>query len=273
MLKRVQRIISALFAFIIVISVFCVPVSADCGPKPTLKVRIVNPPDSKYCVALLTYKSYEPSKEDREKGYDKFYTDGYGLFLSPVGTNIHESNETGVYGFHYMVPWEFKVIVITDNGDKYVSNLIKRNSFHSECTFNVSNGVLKEEAFTSYNVLRYSIPAVLCFVVTILSEMLVLLWFRLSIKKNLKQLFFINIVTQIFLNVVTFFINIFWVWAAAELVIIIVESAYYRKRLVNRDGEQVPGRNVAYGIVANLFSLSMELPMLLIVYLILMFFG
>ena len=103
--------------------------------------------------------------------------------------------------------------------------------------------------------------------------MLVLVWFRLSFKKCLKHFFLINIITQIFLNVVTILISNILVWAAAEIVIISVESLYYRKRLITRDGKLFPKRNVCYGIVANLFSVFQELPLLLIVNLFLMYTG
>lgn len=273
MRNRFQRIIAALFVAIIICSAFCVQVSADAGPKASLKVKIVNPPKSKYHVALLTYKANIPSQQEMEKQYGEYYDGFYGLFMSPVGTNIHESNESGIYRFHYMVPSEFKVIVIDDTGRKYVSNEIKRQNFHSECTFDVKTGVLKEDVFTGYNVIRYAISAAVCFEVTIITEMLALLWFRLSFKKSLKHLFFINIITQVFLNVVTICINNIWAWAAAELVIIIVESAYYRKRLISRDGELFPKRNVCYGIAANLFSLVQELPLLLVVNFVFLFIG
>ena len=273
MRSRIQRAIAALFAAIIVCAAFCIPVSADVGPKPTLKVRIKNPPDTAYHVALLTYRSREPSQEEIEKYIGKYYDNGYYLFWSPVGKNVQDSNESGIYRFHYMVPSEFKVIVLTDDGTKYVSNEIARKGFHTECTFDIQTGVLKEDFITEYNVKRYAVSAVLCFIITIESEMLALFWFRLSFKKCLKHFFLINIITQIFLNVVTIFINNIWVWAAAEVLIITVESLYYRKRLITRNGELFPKRNVCYGIVANLFSLSQELPLLLIVNLFVMYTG
>lgn len=274
MRNRIQRAIAVLFAAIIVCTAFCVPVSADVGPKPSIKVRIKNPPDTTYHVALLTYLSREPSQEEMERIYGKYHDNGYYLFRSPVGRNIQDSNESGIYRFHYMVPSEFKVIVVTDDGKIYVSNNeIARKAFHTECTFDIQTGVLKEDFITGYNVKRYAVSAAVCFIVTIASEMIALLWFRLSFKKCLKHFFLINIITQVFLNVVTIFINNIWVWAAAEVVIITVESLYYRKRLITRNGELFPKRNVCYGIVANLFSLFQELPLLLIVNLFLMYTG
>lgn len=273
MKNRFQRVIAALFAAIIVCLAFYIPVVADVGPKPTLKVRIKNPPETAYHVALLTYRSGEPSQEEMEKYIGKYYDGNYYLFRSPVGKNVQDSNESGTYRFHYMVPSEFKVIVLTDDGTKYVSNEIARKGFHTECTFDIQTGVLKEDFITEYNVKRYAVSAILCFLLTIESEMLVLLWFRLSFKKCLKHFFLINIITQIFLNVVTIFINDIRVWAAAEVLIILVESLYYRKRLITRNGELFPKRNICYGIVANLFSLSLELPLLLIINLFLLYTG
>ena len=273
MKNRFQRIITALFAAIIVCLVFYIPVVADVGPKPTIKVRIKNPPDTTYHVALLSYRSKEPSQEEMEKYIGKYYDNGYYLFWSPVGRNVQDSNESGIYRFHYMVPSKFKVIVLTDDGTKYVSNEIARKRFHTECTFDIQTGVLKEDFITEYNVKRYAVSAILCFLLTIESEMLVLVWFRLSFKKCLKHFFLINIITQIFLNVVTILISNILVWAAAEIVIISVESLYYRKRLITRDGKLFPKRNVCYGIVANLFSVFQELPLLLIVNLFLMYTG
>ena len=135
------------------------------------------------------------------------------------------------------------------------------------------NRTSKEELFAGPMIISRLIGIIICYSVTILTEMLVLLMFSYPIKKNLKKLFFINTVTQVFLNVVISFSGNLLIWAAAELVIVIVEAIYYSNRLVNRKGENKRGRNVGYAVAANLFSVIHELPVALIVNFILWYLG
>lgn len=97
--------------------------------------------------------------------------------------------------------------------------------------------------------------------------------FTLPFKKNMKHFWFINTVMQVFLNAVLLISSDLRIWAAAELVIIAVETLYYRNRLVNRNGEHNKKRNESYAIVANVFSLIHELPPALIVNLIMRYKG
>lgn len=262
---------------------FYVPVSADIGPKPSIKITVMNPPEGGYYVALLSQKGglstdiaereLKPEEKDIALYFAEYNQDGYSVFISPVGQNIQKNNSEGIYIFHYMVPENFKVLLLTADGKEYVSNPINKSSFHADCTFDAGSGILKEQIYTNYNVLKTLISIFICFTVTVLTEMLVLPMFALPFKKNLKHIWFINIVTQIFLNAVILFSSNILIWAAAEILIIITESLYYRKRLINRKGENNKGRNIVYAVAANLFSLIHELPVVLLVNIIFMYNG
>lgn len=267
--KSISILAATLVAFMCLLC-FYVPVSADVGPKASIKIKVKNPPEGGYVVALLSKETGVRPDDNEKNVYNK---DGYTVFYSPVGKNIQQRNDEGVYFFHYMVPKSFKVLLITDDGREYVSNEITRKAFDATCTFDVEAGTLKEELFAGPMIISRLIGIIICYSVTILTEMLVLLMFSYPIKKNLKKLFFINTVTQVFLNVVISFSGNLLIWAAAELVIVIVEAIYYSNRLVNRKGENKRGRNVGYAVAANLFSVIHELPVALIVNFILWYLG
>ena len=261
---------AAVLAAFICLLCLCVPVSADAGPKASIKIKVMNPPEGGYVVALLSSETGIRPDDNEKNVYNK---DGYMVFYSPVGKSIQKRNDEGVYFFHYMVPKSFKVLMITDDGREYVSNEITRRAFDANCTYDVEAGTLKEDLYAAPMILSRLIGIFICYSVTILTEMLVLLMFSYPLRKNLKKLFYINTITQVFLNVVIWFSGDLRIWAAAELVIVIGEAVYYSNRLVNRKGENKMGRNVEYAVAANLFSVIHELPVALIVNLILKYLG
>jgi hypothetical protein len=254
------------------------------GPKPTLTVKITNPPDEDYYVGLLEEREFydwgfanRGFTEDEADIVDYFLTydkDGYVLFQSPVGGNIKRSVDDNTYTFTYMVPDTFKVLVYTASGDEYVSDVITRHAFHSEFYYDVSTGAIRENRITKVSFQKFVVSTVLCIGITLGLEALILLGFSLARKKNWKYFFFINLITQTVLNVLltlSGFISMFFIivtWLVSEILIITVESVYYSKRLINKNDECRPARNVAYGITANIVSLLAELPVLFIINLI-----
>ena len=272
--KKSTRLIATVIIAIIVFMISFVPVYADFGPKPSITITIKNPPDDTYYVALLhKAKPYHWHEEEVDERYE-YYVDGYSIFESPVGTNIKESNAEGRYVFSYMVPDTFKVLVVTSDGKEYVSNEITAFAFDSECIYDMSTGVLKENVITVRNVTKVSVRFLICFVLTVAMEAFVMLMFSLTYHKNFNYLLIINVITQILLNVVTILtlkmhlgggrMNLIG-WLATEIAIIIIESVYYCKRLKHKDGEIHSVRNVIYGVVANIFSLLIEVPAFFIV--------
>ena len=128
--------IHLIFYFILSISQ---DVNADMGAKPSISITIENGPDE-YFVALLEKRNYgientvETSTDVKvenvteESVYNflkSFRYDGYVFFESPVGSNVKKSdkneNPAEIYHFTYMVPSDFRVILIDTDGNLYLS--------------------------------------------------------------------------------------------------------------------------------------------------------
>ena len=280
--KPLSRALLLILTVAVVFSLSYVPVFADVGPKPSITITIKNPPAETYYVALI-YK-HEPShwfdgqdelnNEEQEirEYFENYYVDGYSLFESPVGYNIKRSNSEGKYEFYYMVPDTFKVLIVTSDGKEYVSNEITTIAFDAECVYDVSAGVLRENVITVRNVAKVSIRFFICFVLTVAMEAFAMLIFSLTYHKNFDHLLIINLITQILLNVVTIVTLktnmgqlMMIIWLATEIAIIIIEAAYYCKRLQHKDGDCHPVRNVIYGVTANILSLLIEVPVFLVI--------
>ena len=281
--ERLIRIPAAIVIALLFLLCFYVPVSADIGPKPSIRIKVKNPPEGVYYIALLSQKGgirtnlserdLKPEDKDIAQFFKEYSKDGYHVFFNPTSSNIQKNNSENSYRFYYMVPDTFKVLLLTVDGKEYVSNTITKKAFNADCTFDAASGELTEQIFTKYNIHSALIGTFVCFTATVLTEMAVLPMFALPFKKNMKHFWFINTVTQVFLNAVLLISSDLRIWAAAELVIIAVETLYYRNRLVNRNGEHNKKRNESYAIVANVISLIHELPLALIVNLIMRYKG
>ena len=103
-------------------------------------------------------------------------------------------------------------------------------------------------------------------------EGIILLCFGLFRKKNLKYFLIVNIATQFLLFVYNFlsrlfvpvFKNHFTLWIIMEIVIMVIETIWYSKKLVNKQDKVSMVRNIFYAITANLISALIDLPVLLI---------
>lgn len=269
------------------------PVRADMGPKPSIEVTIENPPSSDYYIALVSQAEGSKHADSMIKEYEKredlgeeenhireliyqYNVDDFSLYICPLRPQMSRSDEDHVYDFTYMVPSEFKVILVTMDGTIYTSPVLYRYGYNCTCTYDVAAGTLVETTDTRMAAGLYLIRAALCFVGTIIIEMLIMFPFSLSVKKNFKPFIFINFVTQALLNgslllgdqiryrMRARFDYTIIAWFAAELAIIVIESTYYAKRLKKKNGDIEPKENVAYGLCANIVSVVLEIPVYII---------
>ena len=281
----------AMTAFILVSS-FARIVCADTGPKRSIEIKILNAPTEPYYVALVMPTKYvadindvsrfDHIPEDHDWVREIFYEydeDGFRLFTYAGGTNsirysgwdsdFYKGENTVEYG--YMVPSTFKVMVVTESGEVTVSNEITAKIFHSRCEYDYSTNTLKEVYVPSFGP-DFFIETVLYLANTLIVEGIVLLCFGLFRKKNLKYFFIVNLTTQFMLFVynflsrlfITVLMNHFALWIVMEAVILAVETIWYCKKLVNKQGDVSKVRNIFYAITANLISAFIDVPILLI---------
>ena len=288
-----KRFIAASLITFIIVTCFTRVVMADMGPKRSIEIKILNAPTEPYYVALLMPTDYvadidDPSRfdhipEDKDWVREIFYEydeDGFRLFTYPAGTNsicysgwqndFYRGENIIEYG--YMVPSTFKVMIVTDSGEVTVSNELTAKRFHSQCEYDYSTNTLKEIIVPAYGP-DFFIETALYLVVTLVIEGIVLLCFGLFRKKNLKYFLIVNITTQFLLFVFNFLsrmfvvvlLNHFALWIVMEAVILVIETIWYSKKLVNKNGDVSKVRNILYAITANLISAFIDLPILLIV--------
>ena len=288
-----KRFIAASLITFIIVTCFTRIVMADMGPKRSIEIKILNAPTEPYYVALLMPTDYvadidDPSRfdhipEDKDWVREIFYEydeDGFRLFTYAGGTNsicysgwqndFYRGENIVEYG--YMVPSTFKVMIVTDSGEVTVSNELTAKRFHSQCEYDYSTNRLTEVLIPSIGPDFY-IETALYLVITLVVEGIVLLCFGLFRKKNLKYFFIVNLVTQSMLFAfnllsrifITILFNHFALWLVMEAVILVVETIWYSKKLVNKNGDVSKVRNIFYAITANLVSAFIDVPVLLII--------
>lgn len=276
-MKRINKTILLLLLTVMVISIFPTHVHADMGPKPSIKLTVVNAPED-YYIALLAdeFERDMPESElridsvteDSVREYLKnFYYNGWYFFESPVGRNVYKKNDEGVYLFDYMVPNPFRVIIISTDETITISKEIHIEEYNSEVTYDFAADTLTEKNIgKGYGKRIFWI--IVCYILTLIFEYIMLKIFRYpKNKRNLICFFVTNTITQIALNT---FVAVFWntglamfivsIWI--EIFIIAIEAIVYAFNLVDMYDDRHPARGIAYSIAANLFSIFMGVVLL-----------
>lgn len=285
--RKIRIALAILSAFMCLICLSTTVFAADQGPKPSIKITIKNPPEGDYYVALLESGNGPMLNEyeyDVEYGYvdenpinEIFYSyfeDGYRLHLSPVGSNILPSCDNHEYRFGYMVPGTFKVMVVTADGQVFVSNDITRKAFHAECVYDHQTGILVER-MTFRSTAKYLTTAIICYVITLVLEAFILRLFHYPYGRNKRPFILINTVTQVFLNFVVVIVPLAikslsssmmtaFLWLFAEIIVIVIEVIYLRPRLKDYKGEIRKTKTGLCVVLANIVSVLADLPIYLI---------
>ncbi|MCR5214999.1 MAG: hypothetical protein K6E10_11340 [Eubacterium sp.] len=246
------------------------------GAKPSIEIKLVNEPDQHFYLALLEsergasgtnseLKLDNVNEETVQKYLEDFYYNGWEFFQSPVGQNIYENQEDGEYFFSYMVPYDFKIIIICDDGRVYLSDNINPKEFDAVVIYDVETGTLTE--YIEDKTVRHTLYVVICFLLTLAMELLVLKLFRYPFtKRNIFCFILINLLTNVPFN--TFLINqhtdivMVFLWIFAEALIMLIESIFYLITLRDTEGKPRRGKSFLYGVVANLVSAILGLVIL-----------
>ncbi len=268
LLSSAQKRISFTLCMLVMFFLSVQTVHADMGAKPSIDVTIENAPEG-YYVALL--RGSDKDQGDNSELFLKDVTEesvysyldnlsykGWFYHESPVGTNCFHSNESDRYGFGYMVPDPFRVIVISDDGHVYISDELDQKEFNATCVYDLKAGTLKELRVGI--IAKRVLAVVLCFLFTLLIEFGVFLLFRFArTKENILCFLITNAVTNIPFNIfivnsisglVLLFYGFFF-----ELLITIVESLVYANILKDAEGRQHKVKGFIYGVVANMSSI------------------
>lgn len=280
----------SLIAFIFV-TFFSRVVMADTGPKRSITVKILNAPTEPYYVALVCPTDYVGDINSKNRGdylpedhdwvreiFYEYNVDGYRLFCyagqhnsikySEDDFDFHEGEN--IIRYNYMVPSTFKVMIVTESGEVTVSNEITAKIFRSKCEYDYAKNTLKEVYVPSFGTDFY-VETAWYLGITLVVEGIVLLCFGLFRKKNLKYFLIVNLTTQFLLFVYNFLSRLFIIilmnhyvlWIVMEVIITVIETIWYSKKLVKKQGDVSKVRNIIYAITANLISAFIDVPILL----------
>lgn len=256
---------------------FCFPARADMGPKPEINITVKNPPDEEYYLDLLIEGdadgNYYPNikngsavyndelldllRKNRETGWHLGITDGTGTPMSGKLTGVQDDSKM-VHHFGYIgVPDQFKIIVVTKNGNVQISEVYNRHSFTSNLVYDYRKNSVRDRAPI---VLAYLFQFVTTCIPTLIVEGILLLAFGFSSKQNWKKFLYVNLITQILLTATMGqalikggLLMAMIVQFIIELLILIGESTAYAF-LLEGHGR---GRRIGYGITANLCTWAM----------------
>ncbi|MBO4485493.1 MAG: hypothetical protein J5738_08905 [Lachnospiraceae bacterium] len=244
---------------------------ADTGPKPSITVKVRNAP-AEYYIALSgggghdRYTKDEISRlkkenpgEKEHQAIDKIFS--LRIHITPVGKSCYRS-DGHTYTFGYMVPSAFEVVIVSLDGEVYMSDTVWKKRYNAVFEYDVSTGEIHEIIKESR--MLYASGAIGCYILTLIFEGLVLFAFKLaSKKKNWIHFLIANTVTQIILNVylvnnvterdTSFFVLLYFLFI--EVIICIIEAVYYGLTLRKKDGGKAGGMAVLYACTANTVSL------------------
>lgn len=264
---------------------------ADFGPKPQLTVRVKNAPQESYYLDLLAEGNWDAEDVDSNDGIEWSYHDKedtldpdlLALLRDNVPTGWHacvaqgttgapiygelysestdaSGNDLHVFGYHG-VPSTYRIILVTQSGKVWVSDILNRRVLQSSVTVNWSDDTSAVTVSVPSTIPGYLLQLVATLVPTLLIEGIILLLFQYSWKQNWKAFLLVNLITQGLLAIASsvyaiqsgpnmFSYLIFFL--PAELFILIAEAYLYAGRGMLKGHSKK--RAAAYAVTANLIS-------------------
>lgn len=266
---RSKKILSILLGIVMLFSM-TICSHADMGPKPEVTILVKNPPEGTYYLDLLVpFDSEYDNLGDTRASYDatmlavleNYEEDGWyaalvhGTGIPMWGDLVGEAD--GAYMSHtfgyFGVPNDFKIIIVTQDGNVHISDEIHRTTYQSTITYDFETG-----AITQANIVgSYALQFVMTFVPTLLIEGVVLLLFRFSLRKNWLPLLVVNLITQIAMTAILGtamfrggLLNSYLLFVPVEIGILFFEMLIYAKFLKQHSLK----RRICYALVANITS-------------------
>ena len=269
---------------------------ADFGPKPSLTVRVKDAPQESYYLDLLAEGNWDASEGNSRLKQSTVITNSDGsettvplnedllaLLLDNIPAGWHACTAQGTFGapifshlfsrgtdasgnalhrFGYVgVPSTYRIILVTESGKVWVSDILNRRVLQSSVTVNWSDDTSAVTVSVPSTIPGYLLQLVATRVPTLLIEGIILLLFQYSWKQNWKAFLLVNLITQGLLAIASsvyaiqsgpnmFSYLIFFL--PAELFILIAEAYLYAGRGMLKGHSKK--RAAAYAVTANLIS-------------------
>ena len=269
---------------------------ADSGPKPQLIVRVKDAPQEPYYLDLLAEGDWDASEGNSRLKQSTVIrnSDGnettvplnedllallldnipagwhactaQGTFGAPIFSHLFSrgtdasGNALHIFGYHG-VPSTYRIILVTESGKVWLSDILNRRVLQSSVTVNWSDDTSAVTVSVPSTVTGYLLQFVATLVPTLLIEGILLLLFRYSWKENWKAFLLVNIVTQGVLAVASSSFTahsgvsgwyLFFFFLPAEFVVMLVEVFLYAGRGLLTGHSR--GRAALYAVTANFAS-------------------
>ena len=277
MKKTLLAFLACLFA-----AVFVLPltVSADMGPKPSVTVTVEGADGRDFYGTLLSERSstgpqsaYDPERH----GPSYQYSEGYGdeevfrqfiEYEDPDGYYFLQicwpCEGTDTFAWTYYPPQRFKVLLyFPDTGEFVSSGVCERYAFDSYFTASLTGEGLAVRSSYEY---RWEIFSLLArILLTIAAELLVALLFRFRGKRTFHTFIWVNVVTQVLLNVGLNLINYYGGQLAFTVFYVLLELAVFVAEgilftLLLRKGQKA-WKLWLYAFIANACSFALGLAL------------
>lgn len=266
-----KRTIRPLLFLLLTVTLLTTTAFADMGPKSQLIVRVKNPPKEPYYLDILAEGSAPARKTLDADDMAELDQELYYALLSEIpagwhgcisqgtdGPPIFGKLTPGTDGTHHFsyhgVPWTYRILMVSFSGEVFLSDVQERTVLQSSATVDWDAKTLT----TPPTWVGYVLQFLATFLPTILVEGLLLFALGLWSRKNVKVFFLVNLITQGLLalffsisaikNGVNFLYLILLI--PAELVILLIESAAYRRWLT----DCTKGKASLYAALANICS-------------------
>lgn len=266
-----------LFLFLLIGSTTVV--HADMGPKPQLKITVVNAPDEPYYLDLLVKADDIVINGEDLDDFDPIMIanlkslEDEGWYPALVnGTAIHMYGQlTGsvvngkrVHSFGYHLPDEYRIILVTQSGKITVSDPLTMDSFYTSLSFDAENGNINKPIIF----FLYAIQFITTLIPTLIVEFGILMMFGLFSKRNLIVFIIMNVITQILL---TFTVNAALITMglmSAILVLVFIEGFIWIFEMIvcwkAFDKQKKAGRRIAFALIANMVSFILGIILILV---------
>lgn len=290
---NIKRFACVVLAAVILFIALPITAKADTGPKPSVVVNFKNMGEELcYATLLSVGKSTGPhSAWDGIEGHENYaesekeiwqafvdYVDEDGYYFLQIFWKVSDKKS---FTWGYYPPKTFKVLLYYPNTNEFaVSTVCEKYAFDSYYTIDMQGadiGSIKYDeenstderliAYRSYNYFKEGITLFIRACITIVIELLVAYLFAIRSKKEIIILLIVNVITQIALNGILFFvsylngpISFLLAYAMLEIVIFIAEGLVYWK-FINKyaDKKREWWYYLLYSFVANVLSVVIGL--------------
>ena len=266
-----KRSFRTLFLLALSLLLLTVTALADMGPTSRLTVKVKNAPQELYYLDLLSMEGSPRYPRLTEEELAALDPDLYSALLAAIPAGWHgcvsqgtdgapiwgslTPDENGCHTFsNYGVPWTYRVLMVTESGEVFLSEVQTRRMLQSSVTVYWAAKSLSAAPLWA----GYALELLSTLVPTLLLEGLLLALLGLWNRRNLAVFLAANLATQLamFLILGTTALKegvgfgYYLLFIPLELVILLVETLVYR-RLFTGVGKR---RATVYGIAANLCS-------------------